>query len=104
MHELAVTQGIVDLVTRVGRREGLHSVTRVVVEVGVAAAVVPDAMTFCFDIVAAHTIAHGAKLVIERVVPRAARAAPNSSRRALYRPARIAAHMGPDCLAGVSCA
>lgn len=72
MHELALTQGIVDLATRVGWREGLHRVTRVVVEVGVAAAVVPDAMMFCFDIVAAHTIAHGAKLVIERVGLRAA--------------------------------
>ncbi|HTO46081.1 MAG TPA: hydrogenase maturation nickel metallochaperone HypA [Burkholderiales bacterium] len=71
MHELALTQGIVDLVTQVGRQEGLHRVTRVVVEVGVAAAVVPDALTFCFDIVAADTIARGAELVIEPVALRA---------------------------------
>ena len=72
MHELALTQGIVDLVTQVGRREGFHRVTRVVVEVGAAAAVVPDALTFCFDIVAADTIACGAKLAIETVGLRAA--------------------------------
>ena len=72
MHELALTQGIVDLVTQVGRHEGLHRVTRVVVEVGVAAAVVPDALTFCFDIVAADTIASGAELAIETVELRAA--------------------------------
>ena len=44
MHELALTQSIVDLVTRCGRQEGLHRVTRVVVEVGVAAAVEPGAL------------------------------------------------------------
>jgi len=71
MHELALTQGIVDLVTQVGRRESLRRVTRVVVEVGVAAAVVPDALTFCFDVVAADTIAHGAQLVVESVALRA---------------------------------
>jgi len=38
MYELALTQSIVDLVTRCGRQEGLHRVTRVVVKVGVAAA------------------------------------------------------------------
>jgi hydrogenase nickel incorporation protein HypA/HybF len=71
MHELALTQGIVDFVTHAGRQEGLHKVSRVVVELGVAAAVVPDALTFCFDIVAADTIAHGAELVIETVGLRA---------------------------------
>ena len=71
MHELALTQGIVDLATQVARTEGLHRVTRVVVEVGAAAAVVPDALTFCFDIVSTHTIARGAELVIETVALRA---------------------------------
>lgn len=67
MHELALTQSIVDLATRCGRQEGLHAVTRVVVEVGVAAAVEPEALNFCFDIVAADTMADGAALVIEMV-------------------------------------
>jgi Zn finger protein HypA/HybF involved in hydrogenase expression len=44
MHELALTQSIVDLVTRCGRQEGLDRVTRVVVEVGVVAAVEPEAL------------------------------------------------------------
>ena len=67
-----MTQSIVDLVTRCGRQEGLHRVTRVVVEVGMAAAVEPAALNFCFDIVAADTLACGAELVIERVGLRAA--------------------------------
>ncbi len=67
MHELALTQSIVDLATRCGRQEGLQRVTRVVVEVGVAAGVEPQALDFCFDIVAADTMARSAELVIERV-------------------------------------
>ncbi len=67
MHELALSQSIVNLACECGRREGLRSVTRVVVEVGVAAAVEPEALAFCFDVVAKDTMAHGAELVIERV-------------------------------------
>jgi len=55
MHELALSQSIVDLVVECARKEGVHAVTRVVVEVGVAAGVEPDALRFCFDVVAADT-------------------------------------------------
>jgi len=72
MHELALSQSIVDLVCECGRREGFQSVTRVVVEVGVAAAVEPEALVFCFDVVAADTMARDAELVIERVAIEAA--------------------------------
>jgi hydrogenase nickel incorporation protein HypA/HybF len=48
MHELALSQSIVDLVAEAAAREGLHQVTRVVLEVGAAAAVEPQALLFCF--------------------------------------------------------
>ena len=67
MHELALSQSIVDLVVGCARKEGVHAVTRVVVEVGTAACVEPDALRFCFDIVAADTLAHGAELAIETI-------------------------------------
>jgi hydrogenase nickel incorporation protein HypA/HybF len=56
MHELALSQSIVDLV-----------VDRVVVEVGVAAGIEPDALRFCFDVVAEGSLARGAELAIETV-------------------------------------
>jgi|SRR5208283_4285220 len=65
MHELALSQSIVDLVVEYARKEGVRAVTRVVVEVGVAAGVEPDALRFCFDIVAADSLAQGAELAIE---------------------------------------
>ncbi|MGO8920077.1 MAG: hydrogenase maturation nickel metallochaperone HypA [Stellaceae bacterium] len=71
MHELALSQSIVDLVVECARQERVHAVTRVVVEIGIAAGVEPDALRFCFDIVAADTLAQGAELAIESITLRA---------------------------------
>ncbi|RYU12027.1 hydrogenase/urease maturation nickel metallochaperone HypA [Nocardioides iriomotensis] len=62
MHELAITESLVDLVAErtVGRR-----VVAVTVRVGDASGVVPEAMAFCFDVVAAETPLAGAALVVE---------------------------------------
>ena len=67
MHELALSQSIVDLVVECARKQGVHAITRVVVEVGLAAGVEPDALRFCFDVVAADTLAQGAELAIETI-------------------------------------
>jgi len=67
MHELALSQSIVDLVVECARKEDLQTITRVVVEVGVAAGVERDALRFCFDIVAAETLAQRAELVIDTI-------------------------------------
>jgi len=67
MHELALSQSIVDLVVECAWNQDVHAVTRVVVEVGIAAGVEPDALRFCFDIVAADTVAQGAELAIETI-------------------------------------
>jgi len=71
MHELALSQSIVDLVAAHAAREGLRKVTRVVVEIGAAAAVEPQALCFCFDVVAENTAVQGAELAIETVALRA---------------------------------
>jgi hydrogenase nickel incorporation protein HypA/HybF len=63
MHELALSQSIVDLVLERAAAERLRTVTRVV-EVGAAAGVDPEALRFCFDAVAEATAARGAELVI----------------------------------------
>ena len=64
MHELALTQSLVDLVTErtAGRR-----VVAVNVRVGDLSGVVADAMSFCFDVTAADTPLAGARLVVEEV-------------------------------------
>jgi hydrogenase nickel incorporation protein HypA/HybF len=62
MHEMALTQSVVEAVCEhaAGRR-----VSSVRLEVGALCAVVPDAMTFCFDLATEGTIAAGARLDID---------------------------------------
>jgi hydrogenase nickel incorporation protein HypA/HybF len=71
MHELALSQSIVDLVLEQARAARLRTVTRVAVAVGAAAGIDPEALRFCFDVVVEETMARGAALVIERVRLRA---------------------------------
>ncbi len=61
MHEMALVQDLVELVNErcAGRR-----VTRVILEVGKLAAVVPDAFRFCFELCAKDSVAEGAALEI----------------------------------------
>ena len=62
MHELAITQSVVDMVVErtAGRR-----VAVVRVQVGELSGVVPDAMTFCYELVTAGTRLEGSRLEIE---------------------------------------
>src|SRR5262245_54553919 len=68
MHELAITQEIVDLVCA---RAAGAKVRRVVVEIGKLSAVLPDAVRFCFGLCAEGTPAEGAQLEISEPPGRA---------------------------------
>src|SRR6478735_3894405 len=68
MHELALTQSIVEMVAE--HAQG-RTVKRVTLEVGKLTCVMPDALRFCFDLVAAGTALDGAKLDIREIEGRA---------------------------------
>jgi hydrogenase nickel incorporation protein HypA/HybF len=63
MHELAITQSVVEAVTQ---RTGSTPVASVRLRVGRLAGVVPDAMRFCFELVTAGTPLEGAVLEFEQ--------------------------------------
>ncbi len=63
MHEMAITQSVVDLVAE--RTEG-RRVAVVRLKVGALSGVVPDAMAFCFELIAAGTSLEGAALEFDR--------------------------------------
>ena len=63
MHELAITQSVVETVTS---RTGEAAVAGVRLRVGQLSGVVPDAMRFCFELVTAGTPLEGAVLDIEQ--------------------------------------
>ena len=63
MHELGITQSVVDAVTA---RTGSAPVASVRLRVGRLAGVVPDAMRFCFELVTAGTPLEGAELEFDQ--------------------------------------
>ena len=64
MHEMALCEGIIQIVEDEARRQTFSRVKTVCVEIGALSQVAPDAMRFCFEAVAARTIAKGAVLEI----------------------------------------
>jgi hydrogenase nickel incorporation protein HypA/HybF len=65
MHEMAITQSIVDTI---GERLGAAPVHRVRLEIGKLSGVVPDAVRFAFELVTAGTTLDGAVLEIDEPV------------------------------------
>jgi hydrogenase nickel incorporation protein HypA/HybF len=62
MHEMAITQSVVDAVCEHAAGRRVHSVR---LEVGALCAIVPDAMRFCFDLATEGTVADGARLDLD---------------------------------------
>jgi hydrogenase nickel incorporation protein HypA/HybF len=62
MHEMAITQSVVDAVCEHAAGRRVHSVR---LEVGALCAVVPDSMQFCFELATQGTVADGAQLDLD---------------------------------------
>ncbi len=68
MHEMALAEGVLQLVEETAMREKAQRVKLVVLEIGCLSSVEPEAMRFCFEAVTSGGIAQGAALEIV-VVP-----------------------------------
>jgi hydrogenase nickel incorporation protein HypA/HybF len=68
MHELGIAMDVLDAATQ--RAEGAR-IKRITLEIGALAAVLPDALLFCFDLAAEGTSAEGATLEVRQVPGRA---------------------------------
>jgi len=68
VHELGITQSIVDIAEQTARQHGGGKITSVTVEIGSLSGVVPDAVEFCFEACSKETLLEGARLVIN-VIP-----------------------------------
>lgn len=67
MHEMALTESIVDIVSDEARKQGFAKVRIVRLQIGAMAHVEPEALRFCFDAVSRGTVAEGATLDIRRL-------------------------------------
>lgn len=68
MHELGITQSIVEIANRAARAQGATHVSSVTVEIGALSGVVPDAVEFCFEACSVGTLLQGSRLEI-RFIP-----------------------------------
>ncbi|MGD0634101.1 MAG: hydrogenase maturation nickel metallochaperone HypA [Beijerinckiaceae bacterium] len=64
MHEMSLTEGVVEILQEEARKQGFSRVRLVRLEIGAIGGVDPQAMEFCFDAVTRGTLAEGARLEI----------------------------------------
>lgn len=67
LHELSLTQNLIDIAERHARREGALSINSITVEIGALSGVIPEAVEFAFEACTNGTLAEGAKLAIQHV-------------------------------------
>ena len=70
MHELAVTQGILQFALDEANRRGADRVSALTVAVGALSGIVPDCIETYFALVAEGTLAEGARLTFRRIPAR----------------------------------
>ncbi|MGJ4882207.1 MULTISPECIES: hydrogenase maturation nickel metallochaperone HypA [unclassified Bradyrhizobium] len=64
MHEMALCEGIVEIVEQEARKGAFSTVKTVWLEIGALSHVAPEALRFCFEAVTAKTLLQGAALEI----------------------------------------
>ena len=67
MHEVSIALNILEVITGQCVREGYGKIVAVSLKIGRASGIMPDALTFAFDVVKGESIASGAVLEIEEV-------------------------------------
>ena len=67
MHELSVTQSLLEIALRHAEQAGAQRITRLNLVIGELAGIVDDSVLFYWDIVSQGTIAERAELCFERV-------------------------------------
>lgn len=66
MHELSVTQSLLEIALRHAERAGAHRILQLNLVIGELSSIVDDSLQFYWDIISRGTIAEGARLRFER--------------------------------------
>lgn len=67
MHELSLTQNLVEIAEEHARKAGGTVIRGITLEVGELSGAIPEALEFAFDVCSKRTLAEGAVLTIRRV-------------------------------------
>ena len=68
MHEMSIAHSLIEIVKEEMTKNDVHTLKAVRVHVGQMSAVVPESLSFCFEIMIAGTELEGAKLLME-IIP-----------------------------------
>lgn len=71
MHEMTITQGILDIALESAKNNGAAKINSVNLTIGSLSQVVPDCVAFYFEIMTKDTIAEGAKLNVNLIEAKA---------------------------------
>jgi len=67
LHELSLTQNIVELAIEYARRENARVILSLTIEIGALSGVMAEAVSFAFDVCSQDTMAQGAQLEIRHI-------------------------------------
>ena len=67
MHELAITQSILNIAENAAKEHGVKKVREVRIKIGDYSGVVPQCVRYYFDVISKGTVAEGAELKMERL-------------------------------------
>jgi hydrogenase nickel incorporation protein HypA/HybF len=67
LHELSLTQNLIEIAEKHARREGALFISSITVEIGALSGVIPEAVEFAFETCTNGTLAEGASLEIQHV-------------------------------------
>ncbi len=67
MHELAITEGIMEAAVPEAERHGAKKILEIRLKIGVLSGVLPECIQEYFNIVSRGTIAEGARLSVEKI-------------------------------------
>lgn len=68
MHEMSIAQSLVDILTEEMARHGAGVLKSVRLHIGQLSAIVPESLSFCFEVITKGTHMEGAKLVMD-IIP-----------------------------------
>ena len=67
LHELSIAESLLEIIVEEARAHKLERIKTIRLQIGEFAAVVPESLRFCFELVSRDTIASGAVLEVETV-------------------------------------
>ncbi len=68
MHEMSIAQGIIDIVREEMQKHNARVLRSIRVSIGQMSAVVPEALSFCFNVITSGTDLEGAELIMD-IIP-----------------------------------